>query len=149
MSESPSRAQSAPSLPSAAIGPFKSVVLVSDDVDATAAFYRDVLGLPLEAEHHRGTARHWAGMVGAMHLAVHPRDGFWLPLTGDGQRESTVVSFDVDDLDAVQARFAALGVEIVARNTIGPMRFVAVRDPDGRHVCCGTRWPGPRSVAAG
>ncbi|MEZ4238993.1 MAG: VOC family protein [Myxococcota bacterium] len=119
----------------------KSVVLVTDDIDATAAFYRDALGVPLELEHHRGTARHWAGMLGDQHLAVHPREGFWLPVPATAGAEGTIVSFDVDDLDAIEARLAAHAVPVVARTHIGPMRFLAVVDPDGRHVCCGTRWP--------
>jgi hypothetical protein len=41
----------------------------------------------------------------------------------------------------IEARLAERGVEIVARTTIGPMSFIAVRDPDGRHVCFGTPWP--------
>ncbi|MCB9683388.1 MAG: VOC family protein [Alphaproteobacteria bacterium] len=122
----------------------KSVVLTSDDVDTTAAFYRDVLDVPLEVEHHTGTHRHWAGMLDGVHVAVHPRQGFWLPSAVDGRAEATVVSFETDDLPAFEARLAERGVPVVARNRIGPMDFVAVVDPDGRHVCCGTRWPARR-----
>jgi catechol 2,3-dioxygenase-like lactoylglutathione lyase family enzyme len=120
----------------------KSLVLTSDYIDRTAAFYRDVLGLPLEPEQHRGTARHWAGQLGSIHLAIHDRRTFWLP-TGEGpDPSSVVVSFTVEDLDALLAHLAAAGVEVVARTRIGPMSFVSLKDPDGRHVCCGTPWPG-------
>jgi catechol 2,3-dioxygenase-like lactoylglutathione lyase family enzyme len=113
---------------------FKSGVLASERPDATAAFYREVLGLPLEEERHRGTERHWAGQVGAQHFAVHERDTFWLP-------GETVVSFTVEDLDRVLAHLAERNVEVIARRNIGPMKFVPLRDPDGRYVCCGTPWP--------
>src|SRR5262249_40384754 len=115
---------------------FKSIVLTSPTPGPTAAFYRDVLELPLEEERHRGTARHWAGQVGALHFAVHQREGFWLP----SEAPATVVSFTADDLEPVLARLAERGVPVVARTQIGPMSFAAARDPDGRYVCFGTPW---------
>jgi len=121
---------------------FKSVVLASDTPEVTAAFYRDVVGLPLEEERHRGTARHWACQVGSLHFAIHDRKTFWLPTTASTEPPGTVVSFTTDDLDAVVTRLGERAVEVVARNKIGPMSFIAVRDPDGRHVCFGTPWPG-------
>jgi catechol 2,3-dioxygenase-like lactoylglutathione lyase family enzyme len=112
----------------------KSVVLTSNTIDHTAEFYRTVLGVPLEEEHHGGTSRHWACALGSMHFAIHERATFWL-------RTDAVVSFTVEDFNALQARLAAHGVDIVARTKIGPMDFIALRDPDGRYVCCGTPWP--------
>jgi catechol 2,3-dioxygenase-like lactoylglutathione lyase family enzyme len=122
---------------------FKSIVLTSQNPDKTAAFYRDLFGIPLEEEQHRGTDRHFACRVGDLHFAIHPREGFWLP-TSSAAEAGTIVSFNVEDLDALVSHLAARGVEITARNTIGPMSFIAVRDPDGRHVCCGTLWPGSK-----
>ena len=119
----------------------KSIVLTSDDPDATAAFYREVLFLPLESEQHRGTERHWACQFGSLHFAIHARRGFWLETAG-GEQQGTIVSFTVDDLEAFLEHLRARNVEVMAQQRIGPMRFVALRDPDGRHVCCGTRWPG-------
>jgi hypothetical protein len=46
----------------------------------------------------------------------------------------------------VRARLAERGIAIVAETKIGPMSFVAVRDPDGRNVCLGTPWPSVRSA---
>jgi catechol 2,3-dioxygenase-like lactoylglutathione lyase family enzyme len=135
---------------------FKSIVLTSDTPDATAAFYREVAGLPLEEERHRGTVRHWACQVGSLHFAIHERKTFWLSATptGEGKGEATsapapgdsvtVVSFTTDDLNGVLERLASRGVEVAARTKIGPMSFVAVRDPDGRHLCFGTPWPDVR-----
>ncbi len=122
---------------------FKSVVLTSPSPDLTAIFYRDVLELPLEEEEHRGTRRHWACQVGDLHFAIHQRDGFWLA-TSETEHCATIVSFTVEDIEACVERLQANGIEIAARNKIGPMSFVAVRDPDGRHVCFGTPWPARR-----
>jgi hypothetical protein len=100
-----------------------------------------VLSLPLAAEQHRGTERHWACQLGSLHFAIHARRGFWLETAGSEQA-GTIVSFTVDDLEALLEHLRARNVEVMAQQRIGPMRFVALRDPDGRHVCCGTRWPG-------
>jgi catechol 2,3-dioxygenase-like lactoylglutathione lyase family enzyme len=120
---------------------FKSIVLTSNTPDKTAAFYRDVLMLPLQEERHRGTLRHFACGVGSLHFAIHERETFWLASSAGGEPPSTVVSFTVEDLDAVTARLASCDVPVVARTKIGPMSFLAVRDPDGRNVCFGTPWP--------
>ena len=119
---------------------FKSVVLTSRNPDRTAAFYRDVLDIPLEEERHRGTLRHWACQLGALHFAIHPEEGFWLR-TGSHAWPSTIVSFTVDTLEPLVARLADRGVAIESQTKIGPMSFVAVQDPDGRHVCFGTPYP--------
>jgi catechol 2,3-dioxygenase-like lactoylglutathione lyase family enzyme len=119
---------------------FKSVNLTSDHPDRTAQFYRELFELPIAEERHRGTSRHWAGQVGNLHFAVHPREGFWLPTAAVHGAADTIVSF-TGAIEPFEARFAAQGIEIIARNKIGPMSFIAVRDPDGRNVCIGTAWP--------
>jgi catechol 2,3-dioxygenase-like lactoylglutathione lyase family enzyme len=114
---------------------FKSVVLTTRNLDRTAAFYRDVLQIPLEEERHRGTLRHWACQVGAMHFAIHDEVGFWLP------DSPTTPSFTVESLEPITGALAKHEIAIAAQTKIGPMSFLAVRDPDGRHVCFGTPWP--------
>lgn len=120
----------------------KSVVLVSDTPDVTAAFYRDALGLPLEEEQHRGTLRHYACQLQSMHFAIHAREGFWLETKRAEEPATSIVSFTVTDITKLEKHLAEKGVPVVARTKIGPMDYVALRDPDGRSVCCGTPWPG-------
>ncbi len=132
-------------MPNPLIRDFKSIVLTSQTPDQTAAFYRDVLMLPLERDQHRGVDRHWAGAVGSMHFAVHQHAGFWLQPPSADPRDSTFVSFTTTDLPGLVEHVTASGVDIVARREIGPMSFVALRDPDRRIVCVGTPWPEPRS----
>ncbi len=122
------------------IDSLKSVVLTAPHAEATAAFYRDVLQLPLESEAHRGTQRHWAGPIGAQYFAIHEREGFWLP-EPQPAAPTTIVSFTVRDLDRVRQHLGAHGVPVVRETKIGPMSFLAVTDPDGRYVCSGTPWP--------
>lgn len=123
----------------------KSIVLTSSNPDALAAFYRDVLGLPLEQERHKGTDVHWACQDGPLHWAIHPRDGFWLP-ANEAPENSTLLSFTIESLDAFLAHLQERGVEVVARRNIGPMKSVTIRDPDGRLVSCGTPWPARRAA---
>jgi catechol 2,3-dioxygenase-like lactoylglutathione lyase family enzyme len=121
----------------------KSIVLTSDDPEQLAHFYRDTLQIPLEKEQHRGTDAHWACQYGALHIAIHPRAGFWLEAdacNGAG----TVVSFTVENLEALLSHLELLHVRVIQTRNVGPMKFVAFRDPDGRYVCCGTPWPGAR-----
>ena len=122
---------------------FKSMVLTSRAPEPLAAFYRDVLGAPLEAEQHHGTQRHWAGQLGAVHFAIHPTEAFWLPTEQRG-----FFSFDIDDADKTVTLLGKKGIEVVARERIGPMKFLAVRDPDGNIVCLGERWPGSSGRAS-
>jgi hypothetical protein len=120
----------------------KSIVFTSDQPEALARFYRETLSLPLEREQHRGTEAHWAGQFGPVHIAIHDRKGFWLPTAAS--ETGTIVSFNVERIDELTAHLEKLQVAIVARTKIGPMSFVAFRDPDGRYVCCGTPWPGSK-----
>ena len=120
----------------------KSIVLVTSQLETTAAFYRDVLGLPIEEEQHGGAPRHFAGRVGNVHFAIHDRNAFWLPTTAPADGEGTIVSFTIENVDTFRAHLAHHGVTVVAERKIGPMSFVTFRDPDGRHVSCGTPWPG-------
>ncbi len=121
------------------ISNFKSVVLASRQPQVVTEFYRDVLGLPLELERHRGVGPHWAGMVGQgdQHFAVHDAREFWLPT----EQQKSFVSFDVKSIDDATQTLAACNVPVVATNRIGPMRFVALRDPDGSIVCLAEAWP--------
>jgi len=127
----------------------KSIVLTSDDIDRTAAFYRDVLQLPLEPEQHRGTARHFACELGSIHFAIHDRRTFWLPTSTAAEPADVIVSFTVEDLDALLVHLASLHVEVVARRDIGPMTFVSLprsRRPPRllRHAVAGELRPGRR-----
>ena len=117
----------------------KSIVLVSPAPDIAAQFYRDLFELPLEREQHDSIGPHWACRLGSVHLAIHSRDAFLWPTAGG---DSTTVSFNIDALEPFTSRAERMGIDVFARWNIGAMQFAAVRDPDGRAVCCGTAWRG-------
>jgi catechol 2,3-dioxygenase-like lactoylglutathione lyase family enzyme len=112
---------------------FCAVLLVSRDPRRLAAFYRDVLGFPLEEERHDGTHPHFGCEVGDLHFAVHPVDNFEGSQPGVG---SVKLAFEVFDLDAFLARLSAQGVApLYPPRALGKTsRICAVRDPDGNEV---------------
>jgi hypothetical protein len=114
--------------------------------DVTARFYIDVLSLPFEKEEHPGVREHWACQFGGLHFAIHHADAFSQDghIGADSRThvEDTFLSFTIEDLDGFAQHLSSKGVAVVARREIGPMKFVTVVDPDGRHVGCGTPWPG-------
>jgi catechol 2,3-dioxygenase-like lactoylglutathione lyase family enzyme len=122
----------------------KSIVLTSKNPEATARFYIDVFSIPLEKEKHPGAPEHWACHFGGLHVAIHHSDGFWLREGGvpSDTAGSTFLAFTIEDLEAFLEHLKSQNVPVIARQDIGPMKFVSVRDPDGRQVGCGTPWPG-------
>ena len=133
----------------------RSIVMTSKTPEVTAAFYRDILGVPLGEEQHENTSRHFAGKFGDLHIAVLPREGFWrgsgqpeaplVPAPADGSAPAILVSFTIEDLDAFVAHLARHQVEVVGWRDMGPTKIVTIRDPDGRLVGCGTPWTEPQS----
>ena len=116
------------------------VLLLSDDTEATAAFYRDVLGLPLQAEQHDGRPRHYAGRLGDNYVTIQPREELRAP-AGDHGYDYLQLCFSVDDLDAFVQGLAAHGVEpLHPPMPFEHTRFTTLLDPEGRHVRVMTPW---------
>ena len=51
-----------------------AILLVSRHPERLAAFYRDIVGLPLEDEQHGETAAHYGCELGDLHFAIHPAE---------------------------------------------------------------------------
>jgi catechol 2,3-dioxygenase-like lactoylglutathione lyase family enzyme len=96
----------------------------ADDIEASAAWYRDVLGLREVADF--GDWREFE--VGGERFAVDSGT----PAT---EIPNAVVSFRVADLDAAVAELAARGIA-PAHGIVdaGPTRFVTLADPAGNLV---------------
>jgi predicted enzyme related to lactoylglutathione lyase len=101
------------------------------DPKALAAWYRDVLGLPLEA---------WGGAALRYDAAGHPPAAAWsafpaatkyfAPSTGD-----FMIDYAVDDMDAILARAGAKGVAVLKRTDDDPSgRFAWILDPEGNKI---------------
>ena len=107
------------------------IFVKSRNPKALAAWYRDVLGMPLES---------WGGALLRFDAPHHPPVSVWnaFPQSTDyfapSDREF-MVNFAVDDLDAIIARIESKGVHILKRDDSGSNgRFAWLLDPDGTKV---------------
>lgn len=116
------------------------VLLLAPDADNTAAFYRDLLGLPLKGEVHDGRHRHYACPFGGVYFTIQPTADFATPAPSGGY-DFLQLCFTIADLDAF--------VKFLAEKQVKPLhppmpfehtRFVTLLDPDGRHVRVMTPW---------
>jgi catechol 2,3-dioxygenase-like lactoylglutathione lyase family enzyme len=103
----------------------------SKDPKALAAWYRDVLGVPLQS---------WGGATLPYDAPGHPPVVVWSPFpqsTGyfaPSTREF-MLDFAVDDLDAFLAKLRAKGVTVLKRDDSDPTGdFAWILDPDGTKI---------------
>ncbi|GAC69912.1 VOC family protein [Gordonia soli] len=114
---------------------FASVRVITDDVEAMAAFYEDLTGV---------TARRWTSDFaevpvpgGTLAIGGTPT----VALFGEGsarpaENRSAIIEFEVDDVDAEFERLRASGRAFVREPTTMPWgnRSLLLRDPDGTLV---------------
>ncbi|HMA49355.1 MAG TPA: VOC family protein, partial [Magnetospirillaceae bacterium] len=95
-----------------------------------AAWYRDVLGLPMEA---------WGGAMLRYDAPNHPDVMAWsaFPATTSYFAPSSsdfMINYAVDDMDALVAKLKAQGVEILKQKDDPTGRFAWLLDPEGNKV---------------
>jgi predicted enzyme related to lactoylglutathione lyase len=101
------------------------------DPKALAAWYRDVLGMPLQP---------WGGAALRYDAPGHPSAAAWsaFPASSNDFSPSTsdfMINYAVDDMEALVARLKAKGVTIVKRSDEDPYgRFAWILDPEGNKV---------------
>jgi predicted enzyme related to lactoylglutathione lyase len=100
------------------------------DPKALAAWYRDVLGLPLQS---------WGGAMLRYDALQHPPVATWRAFPAATtyfapSDSSFMVNYAVDDLDALLARLAAQGVAIVKRVDDDSGRFAWILDPERNKI---------------
>jgi catechol 2,3-dioxygenase-like lactoylglutathione lyase family enzyme len=112
-----------------------AVLLVTDDAPRLAAWYRRVLGLPLEDEQHGGggEAAHFGCFMHGVHVAIHPIENYtFAPETGRG---GVRIAFDITDIDEFVAALPAGEIDWVFEPIdLGWSRMLALRDPDGNMI---------------
>jgi predicted enzyme related to lactoylglutathione lyase len=107
------------------------VALRVHDLEASARFYRDAIGIPLREAGGSGeeTHREYSWTDGEyLHFALFPaRPG--------GRTRGVELSFFVDDLDAAHARAVAASADVASEPEDQPWgRTAGYRDPDGNVV---------------
>jgi catechol 2,3-dioxygenase-like lactoylglutathione lyase family enzyme len=116
------------------------VLLLARDTDRTAAFYRDVLGIPLRGEEHDGRHRHYGASFAGSYFTIQPSADLHAP-EGNGGYDYLQLCFSVPDLDAFMKSLAGAGVTPL--HPPAPFEhttFTTLLDPDGRHVRVMTPW---------
>jgi catechol 2,3-dioxygenase-like lactoylglutathione lyase family enzyme len=106
------------------------VFFKAKDPKALAAWYRDVLGLPVEA---------WGGAALRYDAPNHPPAVAWaaFPASSSYFAPSTgafMINYAVDEMDAILARLRAKGVEILKRDDDPNGRFAWILDPEGNKI---------------
>ncbi len=102
------------------------VLLIAGDTEKTAAFYRDILGIPLKGEQHDGRHRHYAARFGGSYLTIQPREDMHAPPSEHGY-DYLQPCFSVPDLDPFITSIAGSGVE---RDLRGSGEVLPVSEPD-------------------
>ena len=109
-----------------AVKKLQNAYYVTRDMDRAVAFYRETLGLGLKFQDGARWAQFDAGGVN-FSLSAPEESG----TDGGG----AVIVFEVDDLDAMQARLAEQGVTVLDTRDMGAHgRSLTFRDPDGNAV---------------
>ncbi|MBN8249307.1 MAG: VOC family protein [Verrucomicrobia bacterium] len=109
------------------------LLLLTRDPDRTAAFYRDVLGLPLAAERHDGRQTHYAGRLGGLYLTIQSSADLGEP--PERGHDSMQLCFTVPDMDAFLKQLDTLGLKpLHPPRRFEETTFVTVLDPDRRHI---------------
>jgi len=106
------------------------VFFKAKDPKALAAWYRDVLGLPLEA---------WGGAALRYDAPNHPPALIWnaFPASTDYFAPSTgafMINYAVDDMGAFLTRLRAKGVAILKSEDDANGRFAWILDPEGNKI---------------
>jgi catechol 2,3-dioxygenase-like lactoylglutathione lyase family enzyme len=103
-----------------------AVLIESPRPEALAAFYRDLLGVPLLPQDLPGVAPHFACELAGVYLAIS---------RGPRKSSGTCVAFMVEDVEASVRALAAAQVKFDAparRTALG--LIVRFEDPDGNPV---------------
>ena len=122
------------------VSTFDHLVLTVADVDATIAFYQDVLGMRAEAFTPSDGSTRWALKFGHHKINLHPAQAVFAPHAKAPTMGSADLCFlSETDIADWTAHFAAHEVAIeegpVTRTgATGPIISLYVRDPDGNLI---------------
>jgi hypothetical protein len=75
-----------------------AVLIVSQDPARLAAFYRDVVGIPLKDQAHGQSLPHYGCTLGDLHFAIHPVETFPDRRNGVGALKLALNVFDIKAL---------------------------------------------------
>ena len=116
------------------------MLLLSADPGRAAAFYRDLIGLELQAEEHDGRHTHYACNSGSVYFTIQHCGDFPGPPPAIG-RDSLQLCFFGPDLTAFLEHLHNHGVEPLHPSlAFEHTTFITLCDPDGRTLRVMTPW---------
>ena len=123
-------AQAAPEPPAGHITGVGGVFIKAKDPKALAAWYRDMLGLPVQP---------WGGAALHYDAPGHPPAAAWSAFAASSSyfapsTSDFMIDYAVDDLDALLARLHDKGVAILKQSDDANGRFAWILDPEGNKV---------------
>ena len=105
-----------------------AVLITSPDGAKLFEFYRDLVGVPLEEEHH-GPELHWGCDLDGVHFAIHQDSKQQSPIS------TIAISFEVDDVEKTISTLRSKGIGIEMPPTDMPFgKLASIRDPDGNLI---------------
>jgi predicted enzyme related to lactoylglutathione lyase len=113
------------------------VLLRASDLERSAHFYRDLIGIPLEPGDNRKPGDPW---IGGGHHEYSWREGSYLHFSiypGSAQHHTSEahIGFAVDDLESMHGRLVGAGVAVLHAPRSEPWGTTArYADPDGNVV---------------
>jgi catechol-2,3-dioxygenase len=112
---------------------FLSAVLIySQKPERLAAFYRDILGVPLEPEKHGSEPLHYGCELGDVHFAIHPSTDNVEPC---GPEQRIRLAFNVFSTEAIVKRLKRNRVKLLASPKNADFAvFTRLHDPDGNCI---------------
>ena len=113
------------------------IMLLAENADATAAFYRDVFGFDLIKEKHDKRHSHYGARLGSVYFTIQWASDFPGPEFVAGGN-SMQLAFTVADMDRFLAHLKGRAVQPPTR--FDEVVFTTFRDPDGRFVQAMTPW---------
>lgn len=115
-----------------AVGPLGQIHVSVTDIDASVAFYRDVLGIPMLFQVPGMPMAFFASGDVRLYLGVPENPSF---------TSRNVLYFTVDDIDAEHARLSQEhgvafegGPHVVHRDDNGELWMAFCQDPDGHQI---------------
>jgi catechol 2,3-dioxygenase-like lactoylglutathione lyase family enzyme len=124
-------AQAAPDQPAGHVTGIGGVFFKAKDPKALAAWYRDVLGMPVQA---------WGGAALRYDAAGHPPAAAWSAFAASSSyfapsTNDFMINYAVDDLDALVRRLREKGVAILKQTDDDANgRFAWILDPEGHKI---------------
>jgi catechol 2,3-dioxygenase-like lactoylglutathione lyase family enzyme len=119
------------------LGRLHLVLLRASDLERSAHFYRDLIGVPLEPGDNQQPGDPW---IGGGHHEYSWREGGYLhfsiyPGNADHHTANAHLGFQVEDVESIHRRLASSGVRVLHAPRTEPWGKTArYSDPDGNVV---------------